>query len=139
LSSESQPIATTGASGPPPKLLQLCQGIAKAEGYGVPGALPTRCNNPGDLEIGDVGLGTEEGKTIFPSAVAGWNALYRECGLMLAGEQSAHRSHVYTLDMNFLQVAQKYTGNDDPAGWADNVARFCGVAATSTLGDFLEA
>lgn len=28
----------------------LAQLIAKQEGYGVPGALPTRSNNPGDLE-----------------------------------------------------------------------------------------
>ena len=55
----------------------LAQAIATAEGFGVPGAVPTRANNPGDLVMGDQGLGVAnaEGVTIYPTIAAGWAAL----------------------------------------------------------------
>ena len=116
---------------PSPKVLQLAQAIAKAEGFGVPEAFPTRVHNPGDLCLGDKGWGTQAGKTVFPDDAAGWDALYHQCGLMLSGQ-----SHVYSLDMTFLQVAQAYTGGDNPSAWAQIVAEACGTNIETTLGEY---
>lgn len=116
-----------------PKVVLLAQAIAKAEGFGVPGALPTRCNNPGDLEVGDVGKGIEQGKTIFPTEQAGWNALEHQVDLMLNGH-----SHVYKPSMTFLQVAQLYTGGDASPAWAQIVAQKLGVSVTNTLDEYFD-
>lgn len=124
---------------PSPKVKQLAIAISKAEGFGVPNALPTRCHNPGDLELGNKGWGTDAGKTIFPDDETGWNALYFECALMLAGLQSLHRSHVYNVSQNFFQVARLWTGGDNAAAWARTVAQNCGVRPEQTLDDFLNA
>jgi len=126
-------------SNPAPKVKLLCLGISKAEGFDVPGSLPARCHNPGDLEIGNVGYGVDNGKTIFPDDATGWAALYREGSLMLAAMTSLHRSHVYSLGETFLQVAQAWTGGDNPSGWAQTVAETCGMSVTNTLQEFLDA
>ncbi len=112
---------------------QLAQAIAKAEGYGVPNAIPTVANNPGDLKLGDVGYGTMgTGITVFASADDGWSALYHQCDLMLTG-----RSAVYSLDWSLAQVGSKYA-NGDP-NWAINVAfalttlGYIGVTTDTTL------
>jgi len=122
-----------------PKVQQLARGIARAEGFGVAGALPTRCNNPGDLELGDLGLGMDRSKTVFPDTETGWAALYHECGLMLAGLNGQHRSAVYDRDMKFLTVAQIWTGGDNWQPWASIVASACGMLPSETLADFLNA
>src|SRR5256886_3168558 len=62
-------------------------GIAKAEGYGVPGAIPTRANNPGDLTrslgydttgdtLGDAGI------VVFINRENGWAALEEQLTLI---------------------------------------------------------
>lgn len=113
------------------KVIAFAQAIAKAEGFGVAGALPTRCHNPGDLEVGDVGYGTDEGKTIFSEDQDGWMALEHQCDLMLTGN-----SHLYKPSMNILQVAMLYTGNDSSASWAQAVAQALGISVTTTLYQF---
>ena len=95
-----------------PKVIAFAQAIAKAEGFGVAGALPTRCHNPGDLEVGDVGYGTDEDKTIFSEDQDGWMALEHQCDLMLTGN-----SHLYKPSMNILQVA-------DCSTWCADVRRY---------------
>lgn len=115
------------------KAHELARAIAVAEGYFIAHSLPERCNNPGDLELGDQGRGVDAGKTIFSTAPDGWAALYHECYLMLTGQ-----SHVYKPSMTFEQVAQLYTGGDNPTGWAINVARELGMAMYDTLQEFLE-
>jgi hypothetical protein len=105
-----------------------------AEGYGVPGAVPTRANNPGDLVLGDVGLGVanSEGVTIYANATAGWNALYNELNLIFTGS-----SHVYSLAMTFAQMAQKWTGGDNAGAWAAIVVSNLAVTVDSTLADWI--
>lgn len=110
------------------KIQKLAMAVAKAEGYGVEGALPTRINNPGDLELGDVGCGVEQGKTIYPNAKAGWDALERQCALILTD-----KSPYYQTQMTIMQFAMKYTGNDEAAAWAKTVADFLGLLTTNTL------
>ena len=41
---------------------KFARAIAKAEGFGLPGALPTRANNPGDMMLGDRGWGNGSGE-----------------------------------------------------------------------------
>ena len=103
--------------GIPQQLIQdFSQSIASAEGYGVPNAIPTKANNPGDLELGDLfGLGVlGQGITVFPDATTGWEYLYNQVGIMLSG-QSSH----YQVTENFTSVGATYAG--DSVAWPANV------------------
>jgi len=106
----------------------LANAIAKAEGFFVPGALPNRTNNPGDLMVGSVGNGTQAGKTVFSSAADGWQALYNQVELMLTGQ-----SQYYDPSMTISQVAKLYTGADNAAAWASTVASELSVTPDTTL------
>ncbi|HEV2498620.1 MAG TPA: hypothetical protein VGY31_03455 [Terriglobia bacterium] len=110
----------------------LATAIATAEGFFVGGSLPSQANNPGDLEIAGagVGVGSNQGKTIFASADDGWNALYNQIDLMLTGQSS-----IYSPDMTISQVAQLYTGGDNADAWANNVASQLGVTPDTTLSE----
>ena len=114
------------------KVFALEQAIEKAEGFGPPENLPTRINNPCDLELGDRGFGVEAGKTIFPSLIAGRAAAMRECWLMLTGN-----SHFYNPSKTFLQIAILFTGGDNPMAWATIVSGALGLTPENTLQDFL--
>lgn len=116
------------------KAPKLATAIAKAEGFFVPESLPARCHNPGDLEIGSVGLGDDNKKTIFPNDNAGWMALRHECDLILSGFSHAG----YKLTDTILQFAVRWTGNDSPASWAQSVAHDIGLSVTQTLQDYLD-
>lgn len=85
----------------------LAVAIARCEGFFVPHSLPNRCNNPGDLEVGNVGFGICEGKTIFRSDVDGWAALERELDLIRSGQ-----SRYYTPGMTISAFATIYSGGD---------------------------
>ncbi|HEX4381252.1 MAG TPA: hypothetical protein VH022_14515 [Candidatus Acidoferrum sp.] len=114
-------------------VVKFAQAIAIAEGFGRPGAVPTRANNPGDLtDDGDVGLGTIQtaGKyaakiTIYRTVDDGWNALFRKVRRMLEGH-----SEVYPLSFTIAQVAKKYCGNLD---WGIDIARELEVSLDTTL------
>lgn len=125
------------------KAFSLAQAIAKAEGFGVPGALPTRINNPGDMELGDRGWGTEAAKTVYPKA--DWNAdlndredgcsaLRRECLAILSGA-----SHTFDPRWTFLHLAQEWTGGDKPTDWAGIVVGELGANIGWTLEGYVEA
>jgi hypothetical protein len=70
----------------PQNVQQLAAGIEKAEGFGTPGAIPTRANNPGDIEYGPFAkahgatgsITAAGGKQIavFPDVRTGLSALY---------------------------------------------------------------
>jgi hypothetical protein len=114
------------------KVTALSQAIAKAEGFGPAGNLPTRINNPGDLELGDQGQGVDNDKTIFPTEQDGWNALEGQVRWMLTGN-----SRIYSLNDTILEVAEKYTGNDNPEAWASIVAQRLGVTIATTLASYI--
>jgi hypothetical protein len=118
----------------------LARAIAKAEGFGIAGALPTRTNNPGDMELGDRGWGTEAAKTVYAKAswdsaftdkTDGCSALWRECFAILSGS-----SHNFEPTMTFLQLAQEWTGNDNTSAWAAIVCQELGTTAEMTLETF---
>lgn len=116
-----------------PKAPKMATAIAKAEGFFIPGSLPARCHNPGDLKLGTVGLGDEHGKTIFPDDNAGWMALRHQCDLILSGTSHAG----YKLSDTWWQVAHRYTGNDGAEGWAHTVSKELGLNVTNTVEDYL--
>jgi hypothetical protein len=118
------------------KIQALAQAIATAEGFGVPGAVPTRANNPGDLVFGDQGYGVanSEGVTIYPDVASGFGALYYELNLIFTGQ-----SKVYTLDMTFAKMAQLWTGGDQSGAWAANVVSVVGASVNETLGDWFNS
>jgi len=125
------------------KAATLAHAIAKAEGFGVPGALPTRINNPGDMELGDRGWGTEAAKTIYPKAdwnadfsdkTDGCSALRRECFAILTGA-----SHSFDLSYSFAQLAQEWTGNDHEGDWCNTVTQALALSSETTLQEYASA
>lgn len=74
---------------------KLAQLIAKQEGFGIPGALPTRNCNPGDLEHapGEVHTGSSPIGS-FATAQEGWDALERQLQLF-ADHSMTLRAAIY--------------------------------------------
>jgi len=103
----------------------FARAIAFAEGYGVPGAIPTIRNNPGDLKL------PADGGAIstFPTPTDGWLALYRQLKIIIEG-----RSSFYVLDMTIAQMAERWTATERSA-WAANVVTYlqrAGLPVTSS-------
>lgn len=109
---------------------RISRAIAKAEGFFVHGSLPQRANNPGDLKLGDQGLGTINGKTVYKSAVDGWLHLNKEVILILSG-----KSKYYTPDMTISELAEVWTGGDASDSWAATVAESLGVSIDTKIKD----
>lgn len=131
---------------PDAKVQLLEQAIEFAEGFGKAGAIPTLANNPGDLELGDVGLGVlGEGITIYPDVAIGRAKLTKIVRGWLAGVSSS-----YSLDDSFLTVAQEYVGGKrtptvQAGNWALNVVTYLNTNAgvflttSNTLRDWVNA
>jgi hypothetical protein len=105
----------------------LATAISKAEGYGVPGTVPTVANNPGDLELGDIGYGVTvaaggEKITNFPDAASGYAALESQINKIATGTSSAG----YQPGWSISQVGNLYSGGS--SAWASNVASTLGVS-----------
>lgn len=122
-----------------PSVRDLANAIARAEGFGVAGAIPTRAHNPGDLVIpGWTGakLGAE-GISVFVSDAEGWARLLRQIQLIVDG-----KSRVYSLEMTLSEFAAKWTATE-PGAWAQNVIRALvtmghAVSAHTTLDEVLQ-
>jgi hypothetical protein len=119
------------------KLDAFAHAVAKAEGFGVRGAIPTRYHNPGDLKTsksftwaGQVRIG-KGGHVVFKNDAAGWAALKLQIRKAVSGQ-----SRAYSANMTVQQVARKYAGNWRV--WAKNVAHNLGVEPTTTLAAYLQ-
>ena len=118
------------------KLDNFAQAVAKAEGFGVKGTIPTRCHNPGDIRSfaqgvhypGQVGL-NRNGYVIFKNDAAGFAVLKTLIRKMVSGE-SKH----YSPDMTITKIGKVYAGS---RVWAKNVAHNMGVEPTVTLATLL--
>jgi hypothetical protein len=118
------------------KVSEFATAVARAEGFGVKNAIPTRYHNPGNIRstrtghhyAGQVGL-NRSGYVIFKSDRYGWKALQDQLVLMASG-QSAH----YGTDMTITKVAKIYATGWRT--WSKNVAKVLGVPPTTTLADF---
>lgn len=115
----------------------LAKAIAKAEGYGIKGALPNRYNNPGDLKAvrgwvypGQVGIG-KGGHVRFRNAHAGWAALEHQLDKIVQGT-----SKRYTVNMTLKEIARTYAGSYRV--WSKNVAHNLGVDPSTYLWEILD-
>lgn len=97
------------------------------EGFGQPGARPTRNNNPGDLKNWPGYKTDAQGYTIFPDEATGRKALVDQINLILSG-----KSGKYSPRMSVNQMAQVWSP-DGSANWARNVSAALGVAPTATI------
>jgi len=113
---------------------QLGHAIATAEGWGIPGSIPTVANNPGDLTGDDAGYFTtagvmnKEGVVKFVDVDDGWSALHWKCYRILSG-----KSKVYPPEMTIEEMGMKYSGGNP--NWAVNVARELGLSVTTTIAE----
>jgi hypothetical protein len=118
------------------KMDALAKAIAKAEGFGRKGKIPTRYHNAGDLKAvrgfkyeGQVGIGKGR-HVIFATDADGWKALNRQIEMIAEG-----LSQHYSVDMTLQQMAKKYAGN-----WrvfAKNLSHSLGVPQSTTLAEYL--
>jgi len=127
-------VGTVNATPLNAKISQLAQAIGRAEGFGIPGAVPTVAHNPGDLVLGDIGNGTanDAGVTIFDTDADGWGALYNELNLIFTGKSS-----VYSTSMTFAAMGLLWSGGDP--SWSSNVAQIVGASPFTTLADWYNA
>lgn len=127
--------ADDGTDSPGNKKTRFMIAIAKAEGYGVPGAIPTQANNPGDLTrnlgYSDTGetLGSA-GIVIFVDVPNGWAALEEQLTVIQNGNS------IHKLTDTILQFARGYTATQQDE-WAANVSREMGLDSSTTLQDAL--
>lgn len=115
----------------PSDIQKLASGIEKAEGFGIPGAIPTRANNPGDIEYGPFAkahgatgsITAAGGKQIavFPNVGVGLSALYALLEKNYVG-------------MDFESAMSKYTGlpkgSSALSGYSATVAQASGLSAS---------
>lgn len=114
---------------------KLFDAISVAEGWGIPGAIPTRANNP--LDITDVGqklagdtgqrLGSA-GVIVFDTVENGTAAGYAQVRRMLSGTDS-----LWPVELTLTQVGARYA--NDAISWPANVASQLGVGIDATLGE----
>jgi hypothetical protein len=115
----------------PAAIQNFAQAIARQEGFYVKGSVPARAHNPGDLKIPGAAVLPGTSITVFESDDAGWDALYHQLYLILAG-----RSDYYSLDMSIEEMSRVWTATQQ-APWATNVASYLGVPVTARLWEVL--
>jgi len=119
------------------KIVALSKAIAKAEGFGIPHAIPTRTHNPGDFRttrfipryLGQVGINAH-GYVIFKNDAAGWAAL-QDYILKIAEGRSRH----YSADMTLAQLSNTYARRWQP--WLRIATKELGVSPKTRLSDLL--
>ena len=92
-------------------LIAFAQAIAHAEGFGVPGAIPTVRNNPGDLKMPS----TFPEITTYPTPEDGWQALYGQLDYINSG-----RSPYYSASMTIAEMGRVWTATEQNY-WTANV------------------
>lgn len=111
-----------------PAHTRLAQLIAREEGFGIPGAKPTRDHNPGDLEHAP-GVYAWDGKIgIEPSDDQGWADLERQLQLYASR------------NMTLLQAINIYAPPDenDSAAYLDFIVEGIGYPPNTPLAEVLK-
>lgn len=115
----------------------VARAIARAEGANVPGSNPDNLNNPGDISDGGATYGFEfhsgSAVTKFPDKQTGWQWLYDK----LKNAFVYGNSHVYSQNMTWTQLAQKWASNWQP--WVDIVTGSLNVSPDDRVGDYFGA
>lgn len=119
------------------KVVQFSQAIAHAEGFGIPGTVPTRFHNPGDLGPGDGGseclsstFTAGSNVCLFKDDATGWALLYKKIQRIFDG-----RSSVYNINMTIEEFGKRYAS--DWQNWSRNVAAYLGVSPKMTVREWL--
>jgi hypothetical protein len=126
-------MGTLGLGTVTPAIAAFARAIATAEGFYVAGSIPRLANNPGNLVLPNwtgKTLGSER-ISVFASVEEGWQRLYRQLALIVAGQ-----SRVYSLNMTIAEMGNKWAPGGSmnlPGAWASNVARMLEVPPTATL------
>ena len=112
-------------------MTKLAEAIAHEEGFGIPGTMPTRQNNPGDLrhapgEFHQLGQPNAVGS--FDSADEGWKALERQ--LELYAERNL------TLEQAIYEFAPPSENNS--SGYLQYVCNYLGVDPSILVADALK-
>ena len=113
-----------------PARSQFAAAIGNAEGVNVPGSLPARNNNPGDLRNWPGAPADASGYSIFPTMQAGWDALETQLDAIRNGS-----SAYYNANMSIAQMGAIYADGDP--NWAANVAAFLGTTSNAIIGPLL--
>jgi hypothetical protein len=126
-------LTSYSSGGTPSGMSPLATAISGAEGFGGADTIPTRANNPGALELGDVGYGTLQAAngqkiTVFGSVQDGWNALQKQIDEIYSGG-----SQHYSPDTTLEEFGQKYSGGD--GNYGSRIASALGVDPSTTLGE----
>lgn len=120
-----------GETSYPLPIVNAAQAIARAEGFYVPGSIPQRAHNPGNLKLGEPSIAG--GITVFDSDDLGWAALYRQLSLIVTG-----RSRYYSLSMSIADMGRIWTATVAEQGaWSQNVASALGVSVATPLSQVL--
>lgn len=108
---------------------KLALAIAHQEGYFIPGSLPNRNCNPGDLRHapGETHPGNPDAVGCFPDAVTGWQALERQLGLY--GSRG----------LTIAQMVNEYAPSteNDSAGYLAFVCQYVGCQPTDLVSQVL--
>ena len=89
-------------------VLELAKAMAKMEGFGIPGALPTRNHNPGDLRRSKFQSFTKDGFAYFPDDKTGWKALVYDLCIKITGKSTTGLTPESTL----RDLIYKWTATD---------------------------
>jgi len=119
--------------------MTVIEAIAKQEGFGVPGAIPTICHNPGDLIYGPeavhFGAIAAHGRfAVFPDDETGWHALRKWLSMPAQFDKNGQLTHGY-LGAILQQVIDRFAPpvENDSVGYLDFVMKATGLSADTIL------
>lgn len=110
---------------------KLARGIAQMEGFGIPGAKPTRDNNPGDLRHSPHSSHDGEGPDdigVIDTVVDGWDDLEHQLQL------DAQRG--YTLEQLIYTYAPQ--NENDSAGYLKFICDYMQMSPTTQVWEALK-
>ena len=123
-----------GQQASPQRVDILARAIARAEGFGRKGTLPTRCHNAGDIKAlknyrfpGQVGILKQY--VVFKNDKTGWEALQHQINKIVAGESR------YTVNLTLKQLGKRYA---ESGIWPRVVAKYLRTTPDTTLWEVLD-
>ena len=127
---EAQPIRVPA----PNKIDRFAHAIARAEGFNVPGSIPNRLHNPGDITASSVvypgQLGVQKGYAVFRSDKDGWAALKNQIQRMIDGTSTR-----YDQSMTFAQIARVYAQDKR---WGTTVCKILNIDPRLTFQEYFD-
>lgn len=108
----------------------IANAIAQMEGFNSPGTRPNVNNNPGDL-ISWSGVPTSNGFAQFPTAAAGWAALYQQVQLNI--NRGLSLNQFFAGGNGYPGYAPGGSAGNNPQAYASFVAQQIGVDPNTPL------